>query len=353
MSINKAISQRPVIDIGTRKIGRNERVYIVAEIGSNHNGDRERAKELIRQSAAAGADAVKFQSWVPEKLHNIKDIAPDGTLVDSKVIPILRRYELPRDWHAELAGYSQKLGVDFLSTPFDVETAGFLNSLRVPAIKISSSDLVYDELLEEAGSYGLPILLSTGMATLGEIEWALGRIGHDKVVLLHCIAMYPPVFEEANLSVIKTLQHAFGLPVGFSDHFPGHDIDLAAVALGACCIEKHVTLSHSDGAPDSFYALEMTELKAMVSAIRRLETAFGDGKKRCMPCEAGGLTGGRRCLYAARDLRVGDIIKRSDIAVVRPNAGELKPRHLHSVIGKRVKVFIPCGASLQWNHLDI
>ena len=350
--MDKAMFRKPAIDLGRRKIGPDEQVYIIAEIGSNHNGSLDRAKELISKSAEAGADAVKFQSWVPEKLQNIKEVAPDGTLVDSGVIPILRKYELPRDWHAALAAHSRAAGVDFLSTPFDTSTAGFLRSLGAPAIKISSSDLVYDELLKEVGSYGLPVLLSAGMATLGEIERALGLIGHEKVVLFHCIATYPPVFEEANLLAIRTLQHAFGLPVGFSDHYPGHEIDLAAVALGACCIEKHVTLSRSDGAPDSFFSLEMEELKAMVSAVRQIEMAFGDGKKRCMPCEEGGLTGGRRSLYAAKDLHAGDIIKRDDIAVVRPNLGELKPRHLSSVIGKRVKASIACGAPLKWSHLD-
>lgn len=341
------------VDIGVKRVVNGGRVYIIAEIGSNHDGSLERAKHLIKQSALAGADAVKFQSWVPERLNNLKEIAGNGTVVDSPIIPVLKRYELPRDWHVELSDYCRKHGVDFLSTPFDVETARFLISIGIPAIKISSSDLIYDELLEEAGKSGKPVLLSTGMATLGETEHAVEKIGHKKIVLLHCVATYPPVFEEANLSVIKTLGGAFGLPVGFSDHFPGHDFDLAAVALGACCIEKHVTLSRSDGAPDSFFALEMDELAAMVRAVRRLEKALGDGKKRCMPCEAGGLTGGRRCLYAARDLSVGDILKRDDIAVVRPAVGELKPGYLSLVIGKRVKASIPCGTPLQWNHLDI
>lgn len=350
--MNKSVGRLQPIEIGARRVGPDESVYIIAEIGSNHNCNLDRAKELISKSASAGVDAVKFQSWVANKIQNSKQIDKEGLLVESSVLPFMQRYQLPTEWHAELADFSRGLGVDFLSTPFDVGTGRLLNSLGVPAIKISSSDLVYDELLEEVGSYGIPVLLSTGMATLAEVEQALKRIGHDKVVLFHCIAMYPPVFEQANLKVIQTLQRAFGLPVGFSDHFPGHDIDLAAVALGACSIEKHVTLSRSDGAPDSFYSLEIEELAAMVSAVRQLETALGDGKKRCMPCEEGGLVGGRRCLYAARDLFAGELVRREDIAVVRPNIGELKPRHLSSIIGRRLVASVPGGAPLLWSHLQ-
>lgn len=352
MLVDKSVEQLRPVEIGTRRVGPNESVYIIAEIGSNHNGSLDRAKELISKSAAAGADAVKFQSWVANKIQNSKEIR-DDLLVESSVLPFMQRYELPVEWHSELARFSRSLGVDFLSTPFDVGTGRLLQSLGLPAIKISSSDLVYDELIEEVGSYGIPVLLSTGMATLGEVERALTLISHDKVVLFHCIAMYPPTFEEANLKVIQTLQKAFGLPVGFSDHFPGHEIDLAAVTLGACCIEKHVTLSREDGAPDSFYALEIDEFGAMVSAIRQLQSALGDGKKRCMPCEEGGLIGGRRCLYAARDLSAGETLQREDIAVVRPNIGELKPRHLKSVLGKRLAASVPSGAPLHWSHLEL
>lgn len=349
MSMLKSNGQIDPVEIGMRKVGSNHPAYIIAEIGSNHNGSLDRAKELIRQSASAGADAVKFQSWTADKIQNAKEINKDGVVVQSNAFSFMQRYEVPREWHAELAEVSRANGVDFLSTPFDVCTGRLLKSLEVPAIKISSSDLVYDELLEEVGSYGIPILLSTGMATLGEIERALNRIGHEKIVLFHCIAMYPPMFEEANLKAIQTLQGAFGLPVGFSDHFPGHEIDVAAVALGACSLEKHVTLSRTDGAPDSFYALEIYELAAMVKAIRQIEAAFGDGKKRCMPCEEGGLVGGRRCLYAARDLSEGEVLRREDVAVVRPNIGELKPGHLSSVIGKRLSDSVPCGTPLRWS----
>lgn len=342
------------IKIGTTAVGTGHPTFIIAEIGTNHGGSLERAKRLINACAEAGANAVKFQSWTAELLNNVKEVDADGRLTDSKVIPILKKYELPDEWHTELAAYCNSFNIHFLSTPFDLEHARLLRDIGVPAIKISSSDLVYDELLEEMSTYSLPVLLSVGMANLGEIEHALECLGpaRDRTVLLHCIAAYPPVYEDANLRAIHTLRKAFGLPVGFSDHLPGHEMALPAVALGACVIEKHVTLSRQDDTPDSFFALTIDELRLLIQAVRRLEAAMGDGQKRCMPSEKEGLTGGRRCVFAACDLTVGEVLTRSDLAVVRPNIGEIKPCHLKSLIGRMLRVDVPQGAPLAWRHLD-
>ncbi|MGC9022852.1 MAG: N-acetylneuraminate synthase family protein, partial [Dissulfurimicrobium sp.] len=334
--------------------GADHPTFIIAEIGTNHGGSLERAKGLINACAEAGADAVKFQSWTAELLNNVKEVGTDGRLMDSKAIPILRKYELPNEWHVELAAYCNSLNIHFLSTPFDLKHARLLRDIGVPAIKISSSDLVYDELLEEISTYSLPVLLSVGMANLGEIEHALECLGpaRDRTVLLHCIAAYPPIYKDVNLRAIHTLRKAFGLPVGFSDHLPGHEMVLAATALGACVIEKHVTFSREDDTPDSFFALTVNELALMVQAVRRLEAAMGDGQKRCMPSEKEGLTGGRRCIFAARDLKAGMTLTRDDLAVVRPNIGEIKPRHLKMLIGRILRVDVSQGAPLAWRHLD-
>lgn len=329
--------------------------YIIAEIGTNHGGELTHAKELVYACAEAGANAVKFQSWSARQLQNVKDLSPDGTLHESKVISILEKYEIPEDWYAKLIECCQGQGVDFLSTPFDIERARLLRSLKVPAIKIASGDLTYEELLKEVGNYNIPILLSTGMANLGEVERAMEHLGQRKqrdIILLHCVAAYPPKIGDANLLAIRTLKEAFGLPIGISDHTSGHNIALAAVALGACVIEKHVTFSRTDGHPDSFFSLEIDEFRAMVEAVRSLESALGDGKKRCMPSEADGRIGGRRCLFASRDITPGQVLKREDIAVVRPNIGELKPKHLNLVLGRRVKIAVSCGAPLQWEYLE-
>ena len=328
-------------------------VYIIAEVGSNHNGNLELALDYIDACAKAGADAVKFQSWKALGLHNAFDISQDGSLTPSKVIPILKKLELPDDWHLKLAERCRTLGVDFLSTPFDVERARFLRNLGVPMIKISSSDLTYDELVAEVGTYGVPILLSTGMANCDEIAHAielLGR-GREDIVLLQCTAAYPPRIEDANLRAIKTLQKQFGTQVGISDHYPGRDTVIAAVALGATIVEKHVTFSRQAGTPDAPFAIEIDELRDLVTAIRMLEHALGNGKKMCMESERDGLRGGRRGLFAAHTLKSGEVLARDAIAVVRPNVSELQPCDLRSVIGKHVSCDIPAGTPLRWAHI--
>lgn len=340
--------------IGGRLVGRWQPAYIIAEIGSNHGGSLARAKELVDASAAAGADAVKFQSWTAELLQNSMDVAEDGSLTPSTALPILRQYELPVEWHVALTEHCRLRGVQFLSTPFDPGKARLLRDLGVPAMKISSSDLVFDELLEEVAGYGIPVLLSTGMGSLGDIEHALellGRGRHD-VALLQCVGAYPPQYEDANLRALTTMAAAFGLPVGLSDHYPGHDTVMAAVALGACIIEKHVTFSRSDGTPDAFFSLEMEELQAMVTAVRRIEAAMGDGQKRCMESERGGVKYGRRGVFAARDLKAGEVLSRDMLAVVRPNVSEVKPHDVRRATGRRLARDIPAGTPLSRDDIQ-
>jgi N,N'-diacetyllegionaminate synthase len=342
------------VTVGDRHVGDGFPTYIIAEIGTNHGASLERAKELISACAKAGADAVKFQSWETSKFQNSKDVTPDGSLSDSCARPILEKYELPEDWHWRLAEQCQREGVHFLSTPFDVARARLLRSLNVPAIKIASGDLTYDELLLEVASYQVPVFLSTGMADMVEIRRALDRLNqnaHPDLVLLHCVAAYPPDLKDANLLAIRTLKETFQIPVGISDHLTRKDMSVAAVALGACVIEKHVTFSRLDPTPDSFFALEMDEFQQMIQSVRDLELALGDGEKRCMPSETEGRINGRRSLYATRDLEVGQLLAREDVAIVRPNIGELQPQDLSRVLGRRVRVAVPSGTPLRWEHL--
>lgn len=339
------------VSVGGQVYGGSGSVYIIAEIGSNHGGSLERAKELVTACSNAGVNAVKFQSWTACGLQNVKDVLQDGTLTDSTVLPILEKYEVPKQWHDELYRYCDSLGVDFLSTPFDLGRARLLNELGVPAIKIASGDLSYDELLKEVAGYGIPLLLSTGMASMEEIEHALECFGQgfdQNVVLLYCVAAYPPEVQDANILAVRTLADRFGLPVGISDHYPGHETVLAAVALGAVVIEKHVTFSRQGDTPDSPFALEIEELDDMVKAVRSLEVALGSGVKQCTPSEEGGLIGGRRSLFAARNIESGELMTRDDISVVRPNIAELKPGDLSKVIGCRVNQPIQQGEPLQW-----
>jgi sialic acid synthase SpsE len=329
------------------KLGDHE-IYIIAEVGSNHGSCLETALAYIDACSACGVDAVKFQSWRALCLQNAMDVADDGTLTPSKVIPVLERLELPDDWHPRLADHCRARGVDFLSTPFDVGRARMLADLGVAAIKVSSSDLTYDELVAEVGGYGIPVLLSTGMANLEEVGHALSILGPDRndVVLMQCTAAYPPRIEDANLRAITTLRETFGTPVGISDHYPGHDTVVAAVALGATVVEKHVTMSRDAGTPDAPFAIEIDELRELVGAVRNVERALGTGEKICQESERGGLRGGRRGLYAACDLRAGEVISRDSVAVVRPNVGQLQPRDLDRIIGAYVMRDIPAGTPL-------
>jgi len=342
-------------DLAGRRYRGGGPVYLVAEIGTNHGGSLAKARELAAACAEAGADAVKFQSWRTEGLQNPVDLGAGGRLVESKAWSILKQYELPDEWHRVLAGDCRASGLDFLSTPFDPDRARLLRSLGCPAVKIASGDLTYTELLIEVGSYGLPVLLSTGMSTLAEIEAALNWLdpeGSGQVVLLHCVAAYPPEPAEANLRALTTLAQVFGRPVGLSDHYPGHSLALAAVALGACVIEKHVTDSRQAGTPDAPHSLEVSEFQRLVEEVRQLEAALGDGLKRPMPSEAGGLLEGRRCAYAACDLPAGKVLERDDLAVVRPNAGPIPPKCVTEIIGWRTKRFVPRGTPIHWNMLE-
>lgn len=332
-------------------INKDRRSYIIAEIGTNHNNDIQTAKKLIDSCAQIGANAVKFQSWKADQLQNI--LEENGQ--PAKVLEILKHYELPDAWHDELMEYCHQKNIDFISTPFSIERAQFLHSINVPAIKISSSDLTYHKLLQEVASYDIPILLSTGMANTNEIELALKQFkkNKNKVILLHCVGAYPPDFADANLLAIPSLHKTFKLPVGISDHYPGHDTVVAAVALGACVIEKHVTLSKKMNTPDSSFALEINEFREMIIAIRNIESALGNGQKKCMPSESGGLIGGRRGIFITKDLNPGDILTENNIAALRPNIGDFQAHDLKDLIGKKISRTIFKGNPLKQEHLSL
>jgi N,N'-diacetyllegionaminate synthase len=346
------VSRVKHIEIGTRRVGRGLPTYVIAEVGTNHGCDLERSKALVAACADAGADAVKFQSWTVAGLQSPVDVGPQG-LVPSAAWPVLEKYRLPDAWHEPLAQACAEHGVDFLSTPFDPERARFLRGLAVPALKIASGDLTYDDLLKTVAGLDTPVLLSTGMADLDEIEHALVCLGDAaaRTCLLHCVSAYPPRARDANLAALRTLDERFERPVGFSDHSPGHALAAAAVALGACVVEKHVTFSRADPHPDSPFALEMEELAALVAAVRDVDAGLGDGDKRCMPGEEDGRVGGRRCAHAARDLEAGHVLARVDIAVVRPNAGGVPPGEVDRLVGRTVAAALARGAPIAWSDV--
>lgn len=342
----------------------NDRVFVIAEAGVNHNGALDSALALVDAAAEAGADAVKFQTFEAAKIASRSAAKADyqnrTTDAGESQLDMLRRLELPRAWHRELKVRAEERGLMFLSTPFDLESLAFLvEELDVSIVKLGSGELTNAPLLHAAGGCGRPVILSTGMSTLEEIELALGvlaagRLGHapgreafarayaseegkaalaDSVTLLHCVTEYPAPREEVNLRAMDSLTQAFGLPVGYSDHSRGTAIAIAAAGRGARVIEKHFTLDRTLPGPDHLASLEPAELAQMIIAIRQIEPALGDGVKRPMASERKNIAIARKSLVAARPIAKGEVFSEENLTVKRPGDG-LSPFDYWSLLGR-------------------
>lgn len=327
-----------IIRIGSRTIGEDSPSYLIAEIGSNHDSDLNKAKDLIRASKYAGADAVKLQSFTAEGLLN--PLKPDGNggWAAHPAYPVIQKLTVPESWHRILKEYSESIGITFLSAPFDAGRAELLNGLGIEAFKIASGDLTNEPLLRQVARYKKPVILSTGASYLAEVKWAVDVItgeGNQEVALLHCAALYPPSYEEVNIRSMVTLKKEFGCPVGFSDHTPVSAIPVAAVALGASIIEKHITFDRNSKGPDHPYAMEVEEFRQMVADIRNLEKALGDGVKRPSEHEHDMRVIARRGIYAKIDIRKGSTISQDMLKFVRQASYGLEPKDLCVVIGKK------------------
>jgi len=330
------MKMRSTIKISGRSVGTGYPTYVIAEIGSNHDSDLEKAKEIIRAAKYAGADAVKFQSFTAEGLLNPLRPDTDGKWSAHPAYPIIERLTVPEQWHELLFQFCASVGITFLSAPFDEGRAELLHEIGVPAFKLASGELTNEPLLKQVASYGKPIILSTGAAYLEEVRRAVEVILEQKnfeAALLHCASLYPPKYEDMNITAMTTLAREFGCPVGFSDHTPGNTVATAAVALGASIIEKHITLDRKLKGPDHPYAMEVEEFKFMVSEIRNLEKALGDGVKRPSESEMAERVGARRSIYARTDIHRGDVITTDMVKLVRHAYG-LEPRDLGGIIGK-------------------
>jgi sialic acid synthase SpsE len=347
------------IVIGGRPVGTGHPAYVIAEAGSNHNRDLPTAKRLIEVAAEAGADAVKFQTYTAEGLYSrytpTMSYLEDSELLQQKesVWELIKRVEIPWEWHDELSAHAASYRIDFLSTPFQEEAVDLLEKLDVPAYKIASYEVNHLPLIEKCAATGKPLLISTGMASLGDIERALdtaNAAGADQVAVMHCAINYPPEFADLNLHAIGTLASAFGVPIGWSDHTMGHTADVVAIALGATVIEKHYTLSRDQDGPDHPFALEPDELTAMVTAIREAEAALGSSIKRVTQAEAEMYRLGRRSLVAARSIAADTVLVREDIAVKRPGTGIPVP-DLAVVVGRRTNRAIEADEVLSWADL--
>jgi N,N'-diacetyllegionaminate synthase len=316
------------VKIGSRLIGPGQPCFIIAEAGVNHNGDMKLAHKLIHEAAQAGADAVKFQTFTPESVivHDAPKAAYQlqTTPDDESQLEMIRKLALSHDQFRELKAASDELGIVFLSTPIAPEDADFLVGVGAPALKVASMDIVNYPLLKYFGKLGVPVIASTGMATLGEVENGLDTLrkaGCEQVVLLHCVSNYPIRDDQVNLRVMDTLVQAFQVPVGFSDHTTSIAIPIAAVARGACVIEKHLTLDKGMSGPDHASSLAPEAFRYMAAGIRAVESALGEPVKYPLQVEIDNRKTMRRSLVAAEDLPAGTVLQTIHFALKRPGVG--------------------------------
>jgi sialic acid synthase SpsE len=326
-------------------------VYVIAEAGANHDRDLGKALAMIDAAAEAGADAVKFQVYTADGLYSrATPIFPGETRRPWEVI---REVELPREWQPALQTHARGRGLDYFATPFDYEAVDDQARLGVPIFKWASSEITDLPMLAHAARHGTQMILSTGMCDLADVQAAVDTVraaGNQRIVLLHCSSLYPTPFDQVNLRAMQTLEAAFGLPVGYSDHTPGIAVCTAAVALGACVIEKHFTLDRTAAGPDHHYALEPRQLAEMVAAIRAVEICLGSAIKAPSAGERAKRQLSRRSIIAARDLRAGEVLKRDDVVTKRPGLG-LEPRLLDVVVGRTMRCDVASGTPLTWEML--
>ena len=346
------------LNLGSVSIGGGARCFVIAEAGVNHNGDVDLAYRLVDAAVQAGADAVKFQTFRAEKLVTSQAAKAkyqiERTGANESQLEMIRRLELSPEAHQKLFEYCQNRGIIFLSTPFDEESADFLDELGVSAFKLPSGEVTNHLLLAHVARKRKPIILSTGMSRLGEVENALRVLdaeGNTDIVLLHTVSNYPASPEDVNLRAMQTLAQAFSTPVGYSDHTLGIEVCLAAVALGACVIEKHLTLDRNLPGPDHAASAEPDELAALVRSLRVVEGALGDGRKRPRPSEQDVASVARRSIVVCRDVRSGTKLTKEDLALRRPGTG-LPPSLLDFVIGRTLRVDVPAGALLTLEMLS-
>jgi pseudaminic acid synthase len=338
-----------------RKVDLDTRVYIIAELSANHNQNFEQAVALVRAAKEVGADAVKLQTYTPDTLTVPSDKEyfriGGGTLWDGRTLyDLYSEAYMPWEWQPTLKEIADDIGIDLFSTAFDPMAVDFLEEMGVPIHKVASFEIVDIPLIEKMARTGKPLIISTGMATLGEVEEAVQaarRAGATQVALLKCTSAYPAPPEEMNLRTIPHLAEAFGVPVGLSDHTLGIAVPVAAAALGACIVEKHFTLSRDIPGPDSAFSLEPHEFKAMVDAIRTVEKALGEVHYGVGEREAQSRVF-RRSLFVVKDMKTGEVFTDENVRSIRPGYG-LPPKYLPEILGRRAARDIEKGTPLRWN----
>jgi N-acetylneuraminate synthase len=330
--------------------------FVIAEAGVNHNGSEALALRLVEAAAECGADAVKFQTFAADKLATAGAQAAEYQRANAGAadqLSMLKKLELPAESFRRLKARADALGIEFMSTPFDAESARMLVELGMRRIKVPSGEITNLPFLEELAAFGLPLIVSTGMADMEEVAQAVAAVGaaRSRLTLLHCTSNYPALPEDVNLRAMATLRERFSLPVGYSDHTDGTAIAIAAAALGAVAIEKHFTLDRDLEGPDHKASLAPEALRRMVQDIRAVEAGLGNGVKAPRPNELPVRDLVRRSVTLRRARRAGERIAAEDLVLLRPGSG-IAPKDLARVAGKRAVRDLPAGATLAWEDLS-
>lgn len=345
------------VTIDDRRIGPNEPVYVIAEMSANHNQDLDTAKQLVEKAAWAGADAIKVQTFRPETMTLNSDRDPfridAGTEWDDQTLfDLYESAYLSWDWHEPLQEMADDLGMDFFSTAFDSTAVEFLESLDVPVHKTASFEIVDLPLLKTMAKTGKPIIISTGLADLGEIEEAVEacqEVGQDQLILLKCTSSYPAPPKEMNLRTIPNLSEIFGCPSGLSDHSRGLEVPVVATSLGARVIEKHLTLDRDLDTPDSHFSLEPEGFQSMVESVRTAERALGDPQYGPTEAESNNRQF-RRSLFVVRKISEGEKFTSENVRSIRPGHG-LAPKHYSEILGRTATTTVEMGTPLEWKHV--
>jgi len=342
------------IAFGSRHIGQGESVYIIAEMSANHNQDFDKAVKIIEAAKESGADAVKLQTYTPDTMtiscdNEYFQIGKGSLWEGRNLYDLYGEAYMPWDWQPKLKKIANGLGLDLFSTPFDLSAVDFLEEMGVPIHKVASFEIVDIPLIEKMAQTGKPLIISTGMATLAEIEDAVQaarNAGATQIALLKCTSAYPAPPEEMNLRTIPHLAQAFNVPAGLSDHTLGIAVPVAAAALGACIVEKHFTLSRDAPGPDSAFSLEPREFKTMVDAIRVAEKALGEVHYKVGEREAASRVF-RRSLFVVKDMKAGEVFTEENVRSIRPGYG-LQPKFLAEVLERKAAQDISWGTPLEW-----
>ncbi|MCR5254843.1 MAG: pseudaminic acid synthase [Acetatifactor sp.] len=346
------------IVIDNHQIGASKPVFTIAEMSANHLMDYERAKKIMLAAKQSGADAIKLQTYRPDTItldcRGEEFMATKGSPWEGmNLYDLYKEAYTPWEWHKGLFEYAKEIGLTCFSSPFDLTAVDFLEELNTPAYKIASFEITDIPLIRKVAKTGKPIIISTGIAEIADIDLALKTCrdnGNDNVILLKCVSEYPTPYSEMNLRTITNMRETFDCVVGLSDHSMGDTVDVAAVALGACVIEKHLTLKREDGGPDGSFSMEPEEYREMVNSIRNVEQALGTVRYELTDKQRNS-RGRSRSLYVSKDIKKGDIFSPENIKSIRPGYG-LHTKYYDEILGRKSACDLKKGTAMKWNYID-